>query len=122
VETSASILWSAGDSLTLAGLAFAWLLFRAERLATHRREIDSAIAALKSLQQVYARRQDTGDAGWGETYFGRGYDQNEALERAQGSSAAIMEGRYDQVFVVPREPLSVASVKVVYEPERVILA
>jgi hypothetical protein len=101
----------AAVSVALAALALivAWVIFRLERFASRRREIAGARAALVAVQRgMIEGMPELGSdyRGWGEVYFTTVYSLQEAMRRGQESSEAIQKRGWDQVFVVPTEPLA----------------
>ena len=94
-----------GAALALLGLAFGWALYRLERTASRRRDIDAARSSLHALQRGVFSSDD--ESGWGDLYFVHGYDDAGALERAAQDAEAILGNGFNQVFVVPAEPLLV---------------
>jgi hypothetical protein len=92
--------------LAAIAVAVAWLVFRLERSATRSREISAARNALLAVRRgMVEGLPDQGVPGWGDIYFRTIYDGTQALRRGLEARKAVEEGKWDQVFVVPTEPL-----------------
>lgn len=93
--------------LTAGAFLLAWFVFRYDR---HGRRRDALEAAEGTLQAVhYGMVQGLTQAqavGWGQLYFYNEYDQLGAQARAQQTYDTVMNGAFDQIFVVPIEPLA----------------
>ncbi|MEP6909517.1 MAG: hypothetical protein ABI896_03685 [Actinomycetota bacterium] len=91
---------------TLA-LALAWLTFRIERFGARQREIQSARALLIAVNEALVSRGKGEEMhpGWGETYFGLVYTPERIEEAGERARHQAQMGVFDQVFVVPTEPL-----------------
>jgi hypothetical protein len=94
-------------ALGVLALALAWAIYRLERLASRRRDIDAARSTLIALKQ--GMLGDPAELGWGDLYFAHGYDDDGAKRRAASDAEAILNGTFNQVFVVPAEPLLVVA-------------
>jgi hypothetical protein len=91
-------------AVAVVGLVLAWLLYRLERAATRRREIDGARAVLLGVKRGMVDGF-AGEPGWGDRYFARNWTEDQARERAVHDITELMERRYSQVLVVPTTPL-----------------
>jgi hypothetical protein len=92
--------------LALAAIGVAWIVFRVERAAHRRDQLRGARNVLLAVQRgIVEGLPEQQIPGWGEVYFKQVYDPRTGFLRAQQSRKAV-EGRdWDQVFVVPTEPL-----------------
>jgi hypothetical protein len=94
--------------LTALTLALAWFIYRLERATTRRREIASARSVLLAVKRgIVEGMPELGEylRGWGEVYFSTIYDGRTAALRANETRKAVEARGWDQVFVVPTEPL-----------------
>lgn len=102
--------------LTAAAFALAWFSFRYERLRRRRSAVDAAYGALQAAYQgmvqgvphgiVEGEGEGGQPAGWTELYFSTVYTEEAARTRATEMADTVMNMNYDQVFVVPTEPLA----------------
>jgi hypothetical protein len=90
-------------------LALAWTTFRIERFTARQRQIDGAHALMTAVRQALVSRRQDGEAqlGWGQIYFSNIYVPGFKPLKEIGERAIHMArmGRFDQVLVVPTEPL-----------------
>jgi hypothetical protein len=92
--------------LGVVALALAWTTFRLERLGTRQREIHGARALLVAVNQALVSDEEGLHRGWGQIYFTTTYTPGESLkEIGQRAQHQAQRGVFDQVFVVPTEPL-----------------
>jgi hypothetical protein len=105
------------ELLTAAAVLLAWFVFRYERDGRARDAIESAYATLDAVDHAMNRgltfravhhqgqlpQQTT---GWGQLYFHADYSDDEARERAKGTRDSVLKRGFDQIFVVPPEPLA----------------
>jgi hypothetical protein len=87
---------SLGDALVLLGIAVAVLLYALERAASQRRDLDAALSLLLAVRDGMP---------WGDLYFGDGYDDAQAIRRAEQDYDLVREGAYGEIFEVPAAPL-----------------
>jgi hypothetical protein len=97
-----------GLLLAASALAFAWFLYRLERLHARHRDLDAALAVLRGVRRGMVERVGR-DVGWAEHIFTTVYssspDDRELQLRVQAAYAAIMQRDAYQVFEVPLAPL-----------------
>jgi hypothetical protein len=93
------------SAIALVGIALAWGIYRLERTAARRREIDGALATIRAVKRGMVGDEER--PGWGELYFSAIYDDKAAMERARQDVEQINKRAFNQVFVVPSEPLRV---------------
>jgi len=96
-------------ALTAMAIVVAWIVFRFERHAARRRDVAGARAVLTAVQRgMIEGMPELGPeyVGWGEIYFSNEYDGRTALLRGNEAYKAIKQHGWDQVFVVPTEPLA----------------
>lgn len=96
-------------ALTVLALVVAWTTFRLERFSSRRHDIAGARAVVSAVQRGMTEGMPELDAryqGWGEIYFTTVYDRRTALLRANQAAKAVEARGWDQVFVVPTEPLA----------------
>jgi hypothetical protein len=90
--------------VAVIGLALAWLLYRMERAGTRGREIAAARSVLLAVKRgmVDGLADET---GWGERYFTTNWTPERAEDAAKAAAEKVLAGGYDQVLVVPTDPL-----------------
>src|SRR5947209_5468704 len=90
-----------GSALTVVSLAFAWLLYQLQRAADRRQQIGTARSVLRAVESGL-----TGKEGWGHVFFENEWIGEALGERANNDFNAVLDGRVNQVFEVPTEPLA----------------
>jgi hypothetical protein len=103
---------AAGVGTVLLGviaLALAWTTFRIERFTARQRQIEGAHALLTAVRQAVVSRDQDGEPqlGWGQIYSSNIYVPGFKYLKEIGERAIQQArmGRFDQVLVVPTEPL-----------------
>jgi hypothetical protein len=95
------------DVLTVAALALAWFIYRLERHSGWRAEVDAAYGSLQAVHHGMVEGvTESQPDGWGQLYFLNEYTPAAAQARAAQTYHAMMGGGFDEVFVVPTEPLA----------------
>jgi hypothetical protein len=89
--------------LAVLGLTLAWTTFRIGHDASLRREIAAARGMLTAVRAGIVEHD--GGKSWGEAYLSTPYTDVSAASRAMLASEGVVRGTFDQVFVVPTEPL-----------------
>jgi hypothetical protein len=92
------------DLLPALALALAWATFRVNRASGQRAALSSAQALLRAVRDGMIE-SPSGGPGWGELYFSKIYTPEVHVERTEETRQRIMARHFDQVFVVPAEPL-----------------
>lgn len=88
-------------TLTAFGLTLAWYLYRSERRAARHADLDGALAVLRAVESGMI-----GPSGWGRVYFeGKSWDDAESDKAADEAALAILAQSWNQVLIVPTEPL-----------------
>lgn len=90
---------SVGAALALLGLSLAWGLYRLERSASRRRDIDAARGLLLGVKRGMV-------GGWGDEYFAQRWTAAAAEGAAQHHKDLVLKRGYEQILVVPTEPLA----------------
>jgi hypothetical protein len=94
------------ELLGAVAVLLAWFVFRYERDRRTLDAIDSAHATLRAVQYAMVESRGSGQQGWGHAYFWLAdYDRDKANERAAGALNAVYNHHFEQIFVVPTEPL-----------------
>ena len=92
--------------LGVVALALAWTTFRLERFGARQREVYGARALLMAVNQALVSDEEGLHRGWGQIYFTTVYTPGDSLiEVGQRAKRQAEMGAFDQVFVVPTEPL-----------------
>jgi hypothetical protein len=92
--------------LALAAIVVAWMVFRVERTASRRDHLVGARNVLIAVHRGMIEGLPEQDIpGWGEIYFKQIYDGRTGLVRGLQSRKDVESRNWDQVFVVPTEPL-----------------
>jgi hypothetical protein len=94
------------ELLTAAAVLLAWFVFRYERDGRVRDAIESAYATLRAVQHAMVQGRASGQQGWGQAYFEYDYPEDKAYERADKSRDLVLGHNFEQIFVVPTEPLA----------------
>jgi hypothetical protein len=95
------------DVLAAVAILLAWFVFRYERDARAREAVESAYATLRAVQYSMVESRGSGQQGWGHAYFWLAdYDSEKANERAAETRKHVYRRHYEQIFVVPTEPLA----------------
>jgi hypothetical protein len=89
--------------LAVLGLTLAWTTFRIGHDASTRRETAAARGLLTAVRAGIVEHD--GGKSWGEAYLSTRYTDADAAARAMLASEGVARGTFDQVFVVPTEPL-----------------
>jgi hypothetical protein len=92
------------DLLPALALALAWATFRVNRSSGQKTALSSAQALLRAVRDGMIQGP-SGGPGWGELYFSKVYTLEVHGERTEETRQRIMSRHFDQVFVVPAEPL-----------------
>jgi hypothetical protein len=88
-----------GAALALLGLFLAWGLYRLERSASRRRDIDAARGLLLGVKRGMV-------GGWGDAYFANAWTDERAEEAGAYHRDLALKRAYEQILVVPTEPLA----------------
>ena len=93
--------------MTAGAILLAWFVFRYDRHVKYRDALEAAEGTLQAAWYGMVQGLTAGQAvGWGQLYFSNEYDDAAALARARQTHDDVMEGRLEEVFVVPVEPLA----------------
>jgi len=95
------------EVLGAVAVLLAWFVFRYERDRRTLDAIDSAHGTLRAVQYAMVESRGSGQQGWGHAYFWQAdYDNDKAQGRANDTRKLVNERYYEQIFVVPTEPLA----------------
>ena len=98
--------------LATFALALTWFVFRIERFARQQSAVGAARAVLDAV--LHGMVKGSGDqSGWGDIYITKLYD-GDVLDERVGEARRVVfaEYRFDQVFVVPAEPVAAVATAV----------
>jgi hypothetical protein len=85
-----------GNVLLVLGLGITGLVYRRQKMASEQRDLEAAVSVLLAVR-------DGIPGAWGDLYFGKGYDPEEVIKRAEQDFEWVSKGGYGQVFAIPTE-------------------
>jgi hypothetical protein len=93
-----------GDALALLSVTVAFALYRLDVLRARAGVIEAAIATLAAVQQAMVGTEE--EPGWGSYYFKNRWTAARCVEVGKYYNGLIRDRKYEQVLVVPAEPLA----------------